>query len=150
MAYLVSKAITDVRRVLNDDTEDVWTDDDIIAYVNEAILIIKNTIPIYFDTLVEIDDSADTIEIESVYKPLITLFASARCFEQDEQDYRGQKQMNEFESRRVEMEDKILDSDAYQAKLDAAILAGTVTEDYVRDVYFEDYSEEDEIADLEP
>lgn len=150
MAYLVSVAITDVRRVLNDDTTDVWTDDDIIAYVNESLLLIKNTIPEYFDTLVEVTLATDTIIIDNVYRSLVTLFASARCLEQDEQDYKAQKQMNEFEARRVEMEDKIYTSVAYQTKLDAAIVAGTISTDYVKDVYFDNYSDEDTIAPLDP
>jgi hypothetical protein len=146
MAYLVSVGITDVRRVLNDDTNDVWNDGDIIAYLNEAILIIKNTVPLYFDDLDEVTASTDTINIENVYRPLVTLFATARCYEQDEQDYKAQKQMNEFESRRVEMEEKILQSDAYQVKIDALVEAGTIVPDYVRDVYFVS-NEPDELPD---
>lgn len=147
--YTLALANTDTRRHLKDATQNVWTDDDIQYFINESLLLIKSTLPEYFTTLHKVpnsdvlDTTPNTIHIDEEYEHLIPLFASARCFEQDEQNYRATKQMNEFEARKAEMEIKILDSDAY-----AAIIAALET-DAVRDVYF-DINDEDVVAPLEP
>lgn len=150
MAYTLLDARFDTRRHLKDDTENVWSNIDINAFVNEAILIIKNTVPLYFTTLLEVSSDTDTITIDNVYKKLISLFASARCFEQDEQNYRAVKNMNEFESRREEMKYEILDSDAYADILAQAQEDGDYTQDYVIDVYFDSTSDDDEVPPLVP
>lgn len=144
--YALSNAITDTRRHLKDDTQNVWTDEDIKYFINEAISMIKKTIPEYFTALHRVpssdvaDTTPNTIHIEEEYENLIPLFASARCFEQDEQNYRAVKQMNEFEARKLDMEEKVRDSDAY-----ALIIAGI--EEAVRDVYFD--ADDEEIPSIE-
>lgn len=143
MSYTLATAITDTRRHLKDTTENVWTDDDITYFINEAINIIRKVAVPYFDDLVEVVNTSDTILIDNEFKFLIPIFASARCFEQDEQNYRATKQMNEFESRREEMEIKILDSDEY-----AELIADLET-DAVKDVYFTS-SDTDEVEPLVP
>lgn len=142
MAYDIDTCVEDVRRVLNDDTENVWTNTTIKYYINNAISIIKNTVPEYFTTLVKV--TTGDILIDSVYEELLVLFATARCLEQDEQDYRAAKQMNEFESRRSEMEEKIYSSSAY------ATIIATADQEYVIDEQelYEEY--DDVIAPLDP
>jgi hypothetical protein len=116
MPYALSKAVSDTRRILKDDTENVWTTLDIKAFINEAISMIRKTIPEYFTDLTRVTNDNDIIKIDEDFENLIPLFASARCFEQDEQNYRAVKNMNEFEARKGEMEQQILDSDNYVAR----------------------------------
>jgi len=110
---LVSFAIQKVREDLNDFTQSVWKDEHIIDFINEAIIDIKNTVPEYYTDLDEIETQQDTINIPNAYKFLITLFASARCFEQDEQHYRASQRMNEYEIKKSRMEVQILDNLEY-------------------------------------
>ena len=139
MNYTQALAIIDTRRHLKDSTQNVWTDEDIKYFIDEAIGLIKNSLPLYFATLHKIEDvdpldvTPTAIHIKTDYEMLIPVFASARCFEQDEQNYRAVQKMNEFESRKVDMMNEILDSDEYAAILEAA---GTSGIDAVKDVYF--------------
>lgn len=136
MEYTQALAILDTRRHLKDSTQNVWTDADIKYFIDEAIALIKSTLPLYFATLHKIADAevADTtptvIHIKTDYTMLISVFASARCFEQDEQNYRAVQKMNEFEARKIDMVNEILDSDEYAAMFESASV------DVVKDVYF--------------
>jgi len=139
MPYTQASAITDTRRHLKDATQNVWTDDDIRYFIDEVISLVKESVPLYFKALHRIydaspdDETPTVIHIDSDYEMLIPIFAAARCFEQDEQNYRAVQKMNEFESRKADMVEEILGSDKY-----AAILAalGETGIDTVKDVYF--------------
>lgn len=144
MAYTLTKAITDTRIHLKDTTENVWTDNHITYFINEAICIMRKVAVPYFSGLLEVSNLTDVINIDSDYKFLLPLFASARCFEQDEQNYRAVKQMNEFESRREEVENKIFESDEY-----SALVASNESEG-VADVYFDSTTGADEVLPLVP
>jgi len=150
MSITLSQAITQTRHYLKDTTENVWTNVEIIAFIDEAIGIIKKTVPLWFTTLTRITNPtvttaanlAQLIVIDVDYANLISIFASARCFEQDEQFYRGVQKMNEFEARKLEMEDDIYASDEYAALLAAST---TVTDEHVEDVYSDTVAEDDSI-----
>lgn len=139
MSYTQSKAVADSRRHLKDNTQNIWTDDDIKQFVNDAIDLIKQAVPLYFVELNRVPyidslgvESTD-INIDAEYELLIPLFVAARCFEQDEQHYRATQKMNEFETRLSVMSTNILESDAYAKILDELGATGT---DVIRDVYF--------------
>ena len=131
MAYALSTAITDTRRLLKDSTENVWTNSDITYFINQAIDIIKNTIPEYFTSLQRV--TSGNIIIDEAYELLIVLYSASKCFEQDEQDYKSSKLLNEFESRRIEMIDTIKESDAYKTILDA----DSDNKEFVQNEYYE-------------
>ena len=143
MSYTLLNAVTDVQRHLKDSTENVWTLTDIKASINESILVIKQALPEYFTTLVEVTNNTDVIYIDNNYKNLIPLFASARCFEQDEQYYRATQKMNEFETRLQNAIDKIYESSAYSDLIDTDELES------ISDVYY-DSDESDNISELIP
>lgn len=142
MAYSQAQANIDTRRHLKDVTQNIWTDDDIKQFINDAITLIRQAVPLYFTTLhtVPHTDSLGTvtydINIDEDYEMLIPLFAASRCFEQDEQHYRATQKMNEFETRLVVMVTNIMESDAYEEILKAREALGLTNTDYVRDVYF--------------
>jgi hypothetical protein len=146
MAYTIKEAIADTRRHLKDTSENVWTDVDIVEFVNEAINIVKSTIPEYFTDLITVIDKTDTtpININSMYVKMLSLFASSRCFDQDEQYYRATNKMNEFEARRGDMEIQIRDSKEYADKIALDDPDGSLYKDYVVDEY---YAEPQEIND---
>jgi hypothetical protein len=159
MPYTLKNARDDTRRYLKDTTESVWTNADINAFINEGIRIIKATIPEYFTDLEEIDlsvNDADNVEIIMDddggiglnYTNLIPIFASARCFEQDEQHYRATQKMNEFESRKLDMEYKVTASKDYSDKISET--GGDTGIDYIVDKYFDNDDSEDYIAPLNP
>ena len=137
MSYTQEKAIIDTRRHLKDTTQNVWTDDDIKQFINDAITLIRQSVPLYFSNLYTTPYDVDgvmsyDINIEEDYALLIPLFCAARCFEQDEQHYRAVQKMNEFEARMASMITIIMESDAYAQILEES--GGSV--DVVRDVYF--------------
>ncbi|MDD3414886.1 MAG: hypothetical protein PHY47_12910 [Lachnospiraceae bacterium] len=136
MAFTLLNAITETRRHLNDSTESVWTDNDISEFINEGLMIIKATIPEYFTDLEEAISKTDIIIIDNLYKKLPCLFAAARCFEQDEQNYRAVQKMNEFESRKMDMETYIRNSKEYEDKInDPNNPYHNEDVEYVKDVY---------------
>lgn len=143
MSFTLANAVTQTRRHLKDTTENVWTTTDIKAFVNDAILAIRSTIPEYFTTLVKVANDNDVIYIDENYELLIPLFCAARCFEQDEQHFRATQKMNEFESRRIDMEQQIRNSDEYVEKTSA-----TDSNDYVKNIYTTDYDDDEEIIGL--
>ena len=140
MSYTQAQAVADTRRHLKDTTQNVWTDSDIKQFINDAIALIRKSVPLYFAALYPVPYDIEgtpsyTINIDSDYELLIPIFASARCFEQDEQNYRAVQKMNEFESRKVDMVNEILDSDEYAAIIKAL---GETGVDAVKDVYFKE------------
>jgi hypothetical protein len=54
MPFTMEQAIKRTRRYLKDMTTSVWSDEEIIDFVNEGILIVKRSIPEYFYDLVEV------------------------------------------------------------------------------------------------
>lgn len=150
--FTLIQAITRTRRYLKDMTTSVWSDEEIIDFINEGILLVKKRIPEYFTDLVETYVKTDTIQLEDVYKTLPCIYAASRCFEQDEQHYRAVQRRNEFESALMDMEDEIRGSYKYEQKVNDPTnpYYAQLESDYVRDVYFNNYDNEDEIAPLEP
>ena len=45
MSFTLQNAIIETRRHLKDNTESVWTNDDITAFINEALMLIKADLP---------------------------------------------------------------------------------------------------------
>lgn len=133
MPFTLALAKTAAQRLVGDDTTNIWSNSDLVGYINEAIVIIRGTIPEYFTSLSEVANDTDIITIDADYKYLIPLFASARMFEQDEQSFRGVQKLNEFETRRALMKSDIESSKAYSDKLDQD---GTNNIDYVIDSYY--------------
>lgn len=150
--FTMAQAIARTRRYLKDQTTSVWSDEEIMDFINEGISAVKRKIPEYFYDLLEIFIKADTINLDGEYKTLPCIFAASRCFEQDEQHYRAVQRRNEFESLLEEMDSQIRDSYKYEEKVAASDnpYATNLDMDYVVDVYFDYESLEDEIPPLEP
>jgi hypothetical protein len=152
MPFTMEQAVARTRRYLKDVTTSVWSDEEIIDFVNEGILIIKRSIPEYFYDLTEIFVKTETIVLDDEYKFLPCIFAASRCFEQDEQHYRAVQRRNEFESMLGDMKEEIINSYKYEEKVAKSDnpYATKLEMDYVVDVYFNNNSSEDEILPLEP
>jgi FAD/FMN-containing dehydrogenase len=150
--FTLENAIKRTRRYLKDMTTSVWTDEEIIDFINEGILVIKRKIPEYFYDLKEIFIKTDVMLLEDEYKNLPCIYAASRCFEQDEQHYRAVQRRNEFESIMEEMVEEIMGSYRYEQKTNDINnpYYTQLENDYVKDVYFDNYSSEDEILPLEP
>lgn len=150
--YTLAKAITKTRRYLKDSSESVWTNNDIKDFINEGMLLIKRTIPEYFYDLVEVYDDAVIIQLEAYYKDMPCIYAASRCFEQDEQHYRATQKRNEFESQLEDMDSQIRGSIEYSDKIANPLnpYFDRMEMDYVRDVYYTNNLETDEILPLNP
>ena len=108
MSVTLNSVVVQTRHYLKDSTENVWTNVEILAFIDESIGIIKKSVPLYFATLTRLVNPtiatavnlAQIINIDADYSNLLAIFASARCFEQDEQSFRAIQKMNEFESKK--------------------------------------------------
>lgn len=133
----LQNVINDTRIILNDTSESVWTTSMIISFINEGILDIKSSIPEYFTDLNEVSNVSDVIGIDNIYKRLISIFTASRCFFLDEQYYKSTELRNDYEQRKQNAIDKILESDEYVTKINED---GSTSTEVVKDVYFDNES----------
>jgi predicted RNA-binding protein with RPS1 domain len=135
MSTTLQAVINATRRHLKDSTENVWTNADIVEFIDEAIGLIRKTNALYFTNLLRITNKLNltqTITIDDDYAILLSIFAASRCFEQDEQHYRASQKRNEFEALKSDMEEKIIESKEYGDLLAADDELATET---IKDVY---------------
>lgn len=126
--------ITSVRILLNDNTESVWTDAMITAYINQALYDLKITLPLYFVKIKELELQSDdeVIEINSDLKEMISLYGASRGYFIDEQYYKSTELRNEYEVKKTEAINDILSSDEYSDILNED---GEGSVEYVIDIY---------------
>lgn len=114
----------------------IWKDSDINAFMDEAIDRLS-----HIPHLIDMDylDGDDDVPayLPKRYHYLISVYASARCFEQDDSHYKATEKMNEFEVKMEELQNGINDGsivirdpDGNVVDIDEELYA-----DYVRDVY---------------
>lgn len=126
-----TKLIKRVRSLTRDITNSIFTEDDVIDYLNEGVDRIKQVFPeLSSMTYLETAES-EPQHIPSQYHGLLSLFACARCFTQDERHYQSTQSMNEFETKLDEFKQKV---DNGEVVLTGITLV--LNEDYVVDNYF--------------
>ena len=132
------------RRNLNDKEGSIFTKDDIEYYINEGVDRFQSSD--YFRDEIQLEELIDSpIRIPEQYQHLLAVYASARCFAQDERHYQATTFMNEFEVKFEEMMTKIQSGEIEILDGDGNLVEPSYEDDYVENVYF-DYHE---VTDLE-
>ena len=131
--YLVAR----VRSLTRDFSNSIFREADIIAFLNEAIERFKQAIPEMRNEVVLENNTSEPVLIPSFYHHVLSVYASARCFSQDERHYQATTLMNEFEVKLEELKSKIESGEItiLDPKSGEPITRHNET-DYVRDNYF--------------
>jgi hypothetical protein len=136
-----------IRTHTNDTTGSIFSEDDIISYINEGIDRIKSK-PYFVNMVYLVTDSDVPTYLPSQYHYLIPLYATSRLFSQDERHYQGTSFMNDFEYKLDELVQAVEAGDI--------ILTDPVTGEpinldeyseatYVEDIYFSNYTTDEEV-----
>lgn len=126
-----------VRIITRDLSNSIFREEDIIDFLNEGIDRCKQVVPELKD-MVYLQTKTDApLFLPSTYHSLLSVYASSRCFAQDERNYQASTYMNEFETKMEEFKERIEYGlitivDASGIKIDQ-----TLPPIYVEDTYFE-------------
>lgn len=138
--------IVRIRMHTNDSAGSIFTEDDIIIYINEAIDRIRSNA--YFKDMSYLTLDTDVPEYLPVqYHYIIPLYATSRLFAQDERYYQGTSFMNDFEYKFEELSQAVESGDVeiLDPTSGEAIDLDDVSEaTYVSDIYFYDTSVDDD------
>ena len=140
-----------VRRLINEPSPAIWSDADLYSFVDGAFRRIRTIdLRLTKTRCPDLVTDTDTPRIpgNGDWDDLFVLFATARCFEQDRQNYPAVKYMNEFETKLTDFINFLDDLSAddwaaqYGEENNGQFDVGTNENDYVKDVYFERVQEE--------
>lgn len=126
-----------VRSYTRDFSNSIFREQDIILYINEGINRIKQVIP-ELRKMPLLNNASDKVKIlPPEYHHLIAVYATARCFAQDERHYQATIHMNEFELKIDELKQNIEAGEVIITDPDTGEpIEAIYVEDYVRDNYF--------------
>ena len=128
--------ITRVRQYTRDITGSLFTQDDIIAFINEGVDRTRRYK--YFKDMKYLTSLSDEpILLPSEYHHLLAIYGASRCFTQDEQHAIAQQFMNEYEFKTQEVELLIEDGDL---EIDGYDKDKNKEFDAVKNVYFMEVS----------
>lgn len=99
--------IARIRANTRDFSNSIFRIQDIIDYINEGINRFKQVIPELSGMVDLLSDSQEPVLLPQAYHHLIAIYASAKCFAQDERFYQATTLMNEFEVKLQELQGKI-------------------------------------------
>ena len=121
-----------VRQYTRDTTGSLFTQDDVIAFINEGIDRTRRYK--HFKNMEHLSSLSDEPKLlPNEYHHLLAIYAASRCFTQDEQHAIAQQFMNEYEYKTQEVELLInegeLEIDGYDASQNKEF-------DSVKNVYF--------------
>ena len=120
-----------VRQYTRDTTGSLFTQDDVVAFINEGIDRTKRYV--YFKNMYHLSALTDEPNLlPEQYHHLLAIYAASRCFTQDEQHAIAQQFMNEYEFKTQELDLLINDGDLV---IEGAENVGGEF-DHVKNVYF--------------
>lgn len=132
-----------VRQYTRDTTSSIFREKDIMDFINEGIDRIR-VIPQLkkMNRLVGKNEKPNYLPSEFCY--LIPIYATARCFEQDERHYQAVQKMNEFEAKLEELRSLIESGEIVIKETDGTPidLGDSFNDvDYVIDAYYKVFNE---------
>lgn len=101
------KLILRVRSLTRDFSNLIFREADIIDFLDEGIDRFKQVIPELSGLTYLTATTSEPSLIPVSYQHLLAVYASARCFSQDERHYQATTLMNEFEIKLEELQGKI-------------------------------------------
>lgn len=126
---------TRVRQYTRDTNKAIFKEGDVIAFINEAVDRLRS-VPEFKDMRYLTDDNDEPVYLPSEYHYLIAVYATARCFEQDERHFQGAQKMNEFEAKLAELRELIQSGEVVVVDEDGEPATNELAMDAVVDVYF--------------
>ena len=99
----LKELIDRIRAYTNDSTGSLFTQENIIAFINEGIDRTRR-FKVFRDMKHLTSLSDEPIYLPSQYHHLLALYGASRCFSQDEQVYVAEQFMNEYEYKMSEVE----------------------------------------------
>lgn len=125
-----------VRNNTRDLTNSVFRLTDIVMFINEGVDRMKQIIP-QLDGMLSLDVPEQVPNIlPSKYHHLLALYATSRCFGQDERHYQATNFMNEFEVKVDEFRSKVENGEIILLDGTGFPITDAYTEDYVDLSYF--------------
>ena len=124
-----------IRAYTNDSTGSLFTQENIIAFINEGIDRTRR-FKVFRDMERLTSLSDEPIYLPSQYHHLLALYGASRCFSQDEQVYVAEQFMNEYEYKMSEVE-LLINSGELSIE---GVNKDNSEFDGVKDVYFTKYS----------
>jgi hypothetical protein len=125
------------RSYVRDSSGSIFTKEDVVSYINEAIDRIKMIIQLKgTNNLVALTDTPTLIPSE--YHYLLAVYSASRCMFQDEQESRSSTLMNEFETKLEELKSKIDNGEIVIKDVNGNIVTVTINVDYVINEYFDE------------
>lgn len=141
--------IRDVRRLTRDFSNSVFREEDIISFLNNGINRIKQVIPSLVG-MKKLSAKTDVvILLPDMYEDLLPIYATSRCFMQDENFYQATTYMNEFEQKLSELLSKIENGEIVIMDANGNAIGTSLEMDSVTDVYFKKVYSDDELLDDE-
>ena len=126
-----SHIVSRVRSLTRDFSNSIFREQDIIDFINEAIDRIKQAIP----ELVKMEYLLSNAQIPNLlpeqYHHLLSIYATARCFGQDERHYQSSTHMNEFEVKLEELRTSIENGEITIVDSEGNSINSDLTVDYV-------------------
>lgn len=126
-----------VRALTRDFSNSIFREEDVIDFINEGIERFQQVVPQLEGLPYLLSNDSEPTMIPSRYQHLLAVYATSRCFNQDERHYQASTYMNEFETKLDEMKSKI---EAGEVEIiDPETGEPVIVEhapDYVTDTYF--------------
>ena len=101
--YLIAR----VRSLTRDFSNSIFREADIVSFLNEGVERFKQAIPQFRNEVTLENNNSEPLLIPSYYHHILSVYASSRCFSQDERHYQSTTLMNEFETKIDELNQKI-------------------------------------------
>lgn len=130
-----------VRSQTRDFNASIFREQDVVDFLNEGIDRCRQSVAALHTMvpLVNVDD-APTL-LPSQYHPLLSTYAVARCYAQDEREFKAMAFMNEFENKLEEMRIKIESGEVMVLDALGNDLRWFPNGDYVKDNYYFNHSD---------
>ena len=128
--------ISRVRQYTRDTTGSLFTQEDIIAFINEGIDRTRRYK--HFKNMTHLENLSDEPKyLPSEYHHLLALYGASRCFTQDEQHYQAEQFMSEFENKVFQLERDIASGVIEIKDANGNAIIDTSRVDYILEEYFE-------------
>jgi hypothetical protein len=131
-----SDLVLRVRALTRDFSGSIFRQQDILDFINEGIDRCKQLMK-ELDGMVWLNgDDESPVLLPSAYHSLLAVYATARCFGQDERHYQAQTYMNEFETKFDEFKTAVEEGRVSIVDALGNPVVGDNSSFYVEDNYF--------------
>ena len=141
-----------VRNLTRDLSNSIFRENDIIEFLNEGVDRVRQIVP-ELSSMPHLELHEDVPKyLPESHHSLIALYATSRCFTQDERHYQATNFMNEFEIKMEEFTQNV-ESGRIKINVDGVDISAGNANDYVVNNYFDvksyvtsfDYPEDEDL-----